>query len=373
MLERDSSRGAGSGEIGTRRFVGALVGFLLGQLAGDKAVTVARVVLWWFAEEQLTARHRVAEASLFVILVVTGASAAVGLVAIRRKWVYAEAFLLSVFVGVFTAVLVIIDYSLPVATHVSDLRVGQPLYFLGWVFGLWFLPSLVLPNPGGTLEGRVLRGFGALAVVAPMTIIGLATGFVLEARWGSSQGFWIAKPLGMNAICGSLVVVAFANIWWRGLEWSTRRSRAWPIGVTTLASAYSGLWGLYFYEPGAPVEWRYFFGFCTLPVVGVLAVYVAYALTRREARMLAVGWPVSGWFWLLLPVTFASMCGVNAVVALACIEMYEGQQLVVLAWVHSISGVVMGVSLVATVGLFSLIPDSVRGGAEQDSIGGQTS
>ena len=359
MLESNRVN-AGGDQVGTRRLVGALVGFLLGQLAGDKAVTIARVVLAIFAREQLDLRHRVAEASLFVILVVTGVSAAVGLLAVRRRWVYAEAFLLAVFVGVFTAALVVVDYSLPVATKNSDLLVGQPLYFLGWILGLWFLPSLALPNPDGTLEGRVLRGLGALAVVAPMTIIGLVTGFVAEIGWGSSEKFWIAKPLGINAICGSLVVVACANIWWRGLEWSARRSWAWTVGITVVASAYAGLWGLRLYEPNASADWRHFLGFGALPVVGVAAVYLAYAMTRRVAGAAAVGWPVSKWFWLLLPITFALTCSANAVVGLAPIEEYEGRRLVVLAWAHGINGAVMGVSLAATLGLFALIPESVR-------------
>ena len=271
----------------------------------------------------------------------------------------------------------IVDYALTVEGKDDAFRISQALYYYGWCIGLWFLPALVLPNPGGTVEGKVLRGYGMLAVAGTMTIIGITGGLVIEGlvktvglhwfadwglAWDNPEKLWVARPFGMNAVCGSLVVVATATMWWRGLRWPRRCAWIWTVGITATACVYAGLWGLAFYRGGDECTgWCHFGEFGALPAIGVLAVALVYVASQQKGDESSVGWEVTSGFWRLLPAVFAISCGLNAAVWLAPIEGYNGGERWVLASVHFVNGGFLGGSLLATVGLFRLIPADARG------------
>ena len=363
------------GQLDPRALIPAVVGGVGGKFAGDGAPIIAKFVLRWADPGRSEVQYRVAEVSLIVLLVVTGAIAVLGALGIRRRWVGVEAFVTSVVAGVLTAAFIVLTYGLPACTSGSEWRTAQPIYFLMWVLGLWIVPGVFLPNRGESLESRLLAGYGLLVVASGMTLVGLLMGFLAETvvsaaggwmlsgygvPWQNPEKLWIAKPVGINAICGALVVIACAPIWWRGLKWPTGHAGAWMVVVTTAAAIYSGLWGLYLYKPcnDASVTLYHFFGFAALPLLAVLAVVLSYVATRRRTVDFVIGWTVARWFWGVLAVAFALVCGLNAALGLAPIEGYGGVQRAVLVGIHSLNGILLGVSLAATVVLFRLIPDS---------------
>ena len=360
--------GGATTSFDSRRVMEAVGCTLLAGIAGDNAVRIARAILLIIRPEWLDHQRRVMEVSLIVILVATALSVVIAAHAIRRRWVHVETFVVAAFVGVFTAFFVVIDYSVLIGP-------GQPLYFFGWVLGLWFFPALFLPNPDGTLGGQMGRAFGLFAVAAPMTVIGLATGVIVEQGvsalgqwtfpthelyWSRIERFWIAKPVGVNAIGCTLAVVACANRWWPGLQWSKKRARTWTGAVTVAAAVYAGLWGPYLY--GTSGFWA-IVGFGALPVMGVTAVCLAYAATRERTRAAPVGWGVSKHFWWLLPTALLVAFALSAAFGLVRVEDDKGPRAAVLVLAHGLNGVVMGASLAATGSVFRLMPESVSGAA----------
>ena len=364
--------GGASANLDGRRVGEAVGASILAGLGGNYAVTVARFLLSMVKPDWVDEERRVIEASLIVVLVATALCVTVAAHAIRRRWVHGETFVVAALVGVVAAFFAVIDLSVSVGP-------GQPLYFFGWIIGLWFLPGLILPNPDGTLGGRIGRAFGLLAVTAPMTVIGLVTGFIMERGvnafgkwmlpsqglyWDAVDRFWIAKPIGINAVGCAVVAVACANMWWPGLRWSRGRAGMWTVAVTAAAAVYAGLWGPYLYGQSEARWWVEFVGFGVLPVVGVVAVCLAYAATRRVGDV-AVGWAVSKHFWWLLPTALMCAFALNAAFGLARIEKDVGMRLVVLIVAHGFNGAAIGGSLAATVCVLRLIPDSVKGSSAQ--------
>ena len=364
-------------QLDSRALVPAVVALVGGWLVGDGAKGIARFILGIADPVGAQVEFRVAEVALIVLLVVTGAIAGLGALGIRRRWVGVEALVVSVVAGVLTAVSNVLSYGLPACTSGSEWRTAQPIYFLMWVVGFWIVPGFYLPNRGDSLERRLLAGYRLLVIASGMTLVGLLVGFLTETvvsatgrsmlahhglPWQNPEQLWIAKPLGMNAICGGLVVVVFAPIWWRGLKWPTGHAWVWMVVATTVAVIYSGLWGLYLYKPcnDVSVTLHHFVGFGALPLLGVVAVASSYVASRRRAVDLVIGWSAARWFWGLLAVAFALVCGLNAAWGLAPIEGYGGMQRAVLVGIHSLNGVFLGGSLAATVVLFRLMPESER-------------
>ena len=349
------------------------LGFVVGQLLGDKAVTLGRVVVW--AQERLRYKDPVhaVDAALLIILLSTAAAAVAGMwLTTRNKWEYAQALLVAAATGVVTAAFVILDYVVGPGGEDPSFRGWQASYFLLWIVVLWFLPTLGLPIPNRLAKDRVLAGYGVFAVAASMTTIGLVSGLFVETvmcgagarEWVEGgkawcdlpEKSWIARPVTMNAFFGPLVVVTCAPMWWSGLGWSKYRRWVWICTFTTTAAILAGLWGAQLYRAGRAATWTRFDNFAWLPIAGMLCLGLVYWVTREERKGADLGWSVSRSFWLLLPMSLAVVCVVNALVLLAQIETYEGERRWVLAAVHGINGVFMGAGLMATVRLFGLIP-----------------
>jgi putative Mn2+ efflux pump MntP len=361
---------------GFRQLVAALVGAILGQLTGDKSFTMARIVLS-FGEEG-AGRGRVAEIALIVIFVAAGLVAFVGALTVKRKWARVEEVMLSVFltiaVAVVVAIFTVFEYSLPPTPSTTNLRPGQPSYFLLWVILLWFGSLVVLPNSGRTFSKLLQKGYGVLAIAAPMAILGLLSGFVIdqlvrnigcialsggESYWENDTAFWVAKPIGINTICGSYIPVTFASLWWRGLGWSKTRAWTCMLGMTTVAAVYAGVFGVYFYDEHA-AAWERFLGFSALPVVGSCAVLFSYLAARQQEKTTPpVGWTVSRRFWFLLPFAFAVAYALAAAIGLAPLDGEGGlKRLAVLTLAHGLNGAIIGMSLMATAWLFRRMPES---------------
>lgn len=365
-----------SSNAGFRQLVAALVGAILGQLTGDKAFTMARIVLS-FGEEGAD-RGRVAEIALIVIFVAAGLAAFFGALTIRRKWARVEEVMLSVFltiaVAVVVAIFTVVEYSLPPTPSTTNLRPGQPSYFLLWVILLWFGSLIVIPNSGRAFSQVLKKGYGVLAVAAPMAILGLLSGLAIdqlvrnigsialsggECYWENDTAFWVAKPIGINTIFGSYIPVTFASLWWRGLGWSKTREWTCMLGMTTVAAIYAGVFGVYFYG-GHAAAWNRFLGFGALPVVGSCAVLLSYLAARQQKKTTPpIGWTVSRRFWFLLPFAFAMACALVAVIGLAPLDAEGGfKRVAVLMLAHGLNGAIIGMSLMATIWLFRRIPES---------------
>ena len=174
------------------------------------------------------------------------------------------------------------------------------------------------------------------------------------------QRFWVARPVTTNTIGGSFVVVAFATIWWRGV-WATRAgARRWTLCTVALAAAYASVYGGFFCteESFASVQCALAFG--ALPLVICAGVLVSYRLARRNEEVASIGWPVSGLFWWLLPVSLAIGYGGIAILGFAPVAEYRAGS-VGPAWVlvlaHAFNGACFGVALQATKYAFRLMPN----------------
>ena len=361
---------------GLQRFTAALVGLVLGQLADSHSVTLARV--WWllYDRERYTSEW-VAESSLHAIYIIVSVIACCGAWAVKRGWANFEQVVTSVAVAVAVAGLRIVDHSLPpVEQSDTPLPFGETSYYLGWILGLWFVPFVLLPRWSSGDAGWFHRGGGLLCVTVAMGIAGLLVGLIVEtlatvandaARWlgqpyiGDVQRFWVARPVTINTISGSFVVVAFASIWWRGV-WPTRAgAHMWTLCTVVLSAAYASVYGgLYCSTEESSASVRCALAFGALPLVTGAGVLVSYGLARREEEVASIGWPVSGLFWWLLPVSLAIGYGGIAILGLAHVAEYrEGSAAP--AWVlvlgHAFNGACFGMALGAMRLAFGLMPD----------------
>ncbi len=348
-------------DTGLQRFAAALVGLILGQVTGDKSITIAKAVLYLWNDGKSYERETVAEASLAVLFIFACVGIIFGAFATRRKWASFEQVVMSMVVVVIVAFFTIVDHSLPNAVGDSRLPFWETMYYLGWVITLWFLPVILLPNPDATFPGWVRRGGVVLAVSATMAGACWAVGGILELAAGYifnvSLSFWMARPVTINAICGAFVAVTFVGIWWRGLWWSAISPFIWLIGMTILVIAYTGVYGWFFYAPGkvAP-PWQFFLTFSAFPTVVAATVLVAYKLTRRRDNVgFSVGWPVSRWFWRLLPVGFAFGFALIAWLGFASLAQHDETINLVIA--HSLNGILLGLSLRVMELALRLIPE----------------
>ena len=167
-------------EKGLQHFTAALVGLVLGQLAGSHSVTLARV--WWFLyDKDRYTSELVAESSLHVIYIIVSVGACFGAWAVKRGWASFDQVVTSVAVAVVVAGLSIVDHSLPpLKQSARPLPFGETSYYLVWILGLWFGPFVLLPrrNPGDA--GWFRRGGGFLCVTVAMGIAGLLVGLLVE-------------------------------------------------------------------------------------------------------------------------------------------------------------------------------------------------
>ena len=357
-----------------QRFGAALVGLVLGQLAGSNSVTFAKV--WWFLyDESKYTSDRVAESSLHVIYIIASMGACLGAWAVKRGWATFEQVVTSVAVAVVVAGLSIVDYSLPPVNQVDTLLpFRETTYYLGWVLGLWFVPFFLLVRryPGDASWFHRCGGF--LCVTVAVGAVGLLVGLLVETlatvlseaatQWlGQSyiedvQRFWVARPASINTIGGSFVVVAFASIWWRGV-WPTRAgARIWTFSTVALTAAYASLYGALYCTDESSASVRCALAFGALPLVIAAGVLVSYGLARRNEEVASIGWPVSGLFWWLLPVSLAIGYSGIAILGLAPVTEYRagsGGPAWVLVLAHAFNGACFGVALRATTYAFRLM------------------
>ena len=342
------------------RFGAALLGLFLGQFVGDKSATISKMALaswsWWV--DKPYSLYQVAGGSLYVILIFGCTGALFGALAARRKWATIEQVVTSTSIAVLVAFFSIVDFSLPSGTGTLSMDFWEPIYYLGWIVGLWYVPLFLLPMTGGAFAVRLRRGASVMAVAATLTILCLAAGFLLEIAvtqigrldwlgsdlpWQDTRRFWIARPHAINAIYGSIFVVAFVNTWWRDIWPADIQKYRWTLSVVALSSAYSGLYGVRFYGlGGAPVE--QFVAFGVLPTAGVAALLFTCGILRRTVAAAEFGWPVSTRFWLVFCIALAVSLGLSAFFGLALLleEGATDKRLSVLVLLHGVNGLLLG-------------------------------
>ena len=321
---------------GPRRFAAAVAALLVMQLV-DGAETIAAglfaVRSFLFGDGDAPDEGLVAEAAFHVRYVVIGVGLCLGAVAARRRWVEVENVLTGAATAGFVTLVAFVGYNLPGAEE-QRVGVGESFYYLGWIAGLWFAPFCLLSVGTGDSLNGLRRAGGLLMVTVAMAMVGLLAGMCVEvlvkvADWmdggpsgwlqmRDNQRFWVARPVTTNTIGAAYLAVAFSPLWWPRL-WRGRRMARWWLGIVSVGTiAYSGLFGAMFYENGGEVSQAGgFLAFGALPAVAGLTVFVAYRLTRGEVGGDAIGWPVSAWFWRLLPAGFAVGLGAVALWGLA--------------------------------------------------------
>ena len=368
-----------SSSTALQQFAAALVGLVLGQIVGDKSVTVAKLFLFFWSGPTYPQWH-VTQASLLVILVVACAGVTFGAFAAKRGWADHEQVVLSMVAAVIVALFTIIDQSLPNPTDSSSLPTKETLYYVGWVVGLWLVPVILLPNPNGQLSEKIRRGGGLMGVVSVMAVACWIGGALLievaryivshsavsevmadaGANLDDPRKFWLASPSAVNPICSVLFVVSFLPIWWRDLWRHTRIGKvcAWVGSFSAFGFIYSGLFGGVFYAArgwaadlvarGLADTWQFFFIFGAFPAVVIVTVLLSFILTRRDDMSTAAGWPVSSRFWLLLPLGFALGFAAVSLLGLAPLARLDGvswSQVAVLTTAHAINGTLLGLTL----------------------------
>ncbi|MCY4555336.1 MAG: hypothetical protein OXF79_02920 [Chloroflexi bacterium] len=335
----------------------AFVGLVLGQIAGSNSTTIAKLYYFLHGRGKYTS-DEIVELSLIVILLLTALGVTLGAIAMkseRRRSTSLQG-LTSTLVALVVIFMNSLDHSLPSAIESSpgtdSTWFWERVYWLVGVLGLWlggFSPLYM-----GRYDDVVQRAYGLLVVAAPMTLVGLLGGYLVEGvvagtACTSGQSFWIARPYAVNAICGAYVGTAFANVWWPKLSHSTPWVWGWTVVVSALTVVYTGSYGLFLYPWTETIQsWRSFGAFGAWPLIVTLTVLPAYKLTRREHRA-DVGWPVSIRFWLLLPVAFAISFAVVAwlmgYVLLARNHGPECARLALFIGAHSVNGIMMGFTL----------------------------
>lgn len=389
-----------SSSIALKQFAAALVGLVLGQIAGDKSVTVAKLFLFFWSGPTYEQWH-VTQVSLIVILVVACAGVAFGAFAAQRGWADHEQVLLSMVAAVIVALFTIIDQSLPNPTDSSQLPTKETLYYVGWVVGLWLVPVFLQPNPNGQLAERIRRGGGLLGVVSVMAVACWLGGTLLVevaryivsydaiseltagagANLGDPRKFWLASPSAVNPICSVLFVVSFSPIWWQEL-WRHRqigKACIWIASFSAFGLIYAGLFGGVFYaERGWAARliardlaesWQFFLTFGAFPAVMIVTVLLSFRLTRRDETSTAVGWPVSDRFWLLLPLGLAlgfAAVSLLGLAPLARLDEVSWPQIAVLTTAHAINGILLGLTL-RVLGLATRLISRGHGARPSDS------
>ena len=373
-------------DTGPRRFAAAVAAFTVMQLV-NSAETIAAGLLavrsFLFSDGgDAPDDARVAEAAFHVRYVVTGVGLCLGAVAAKRRWVDVEDVLMGAAGAGIVTLVAFVGYNLPGAEE-QRLGLGESFYYLGWIAGLWFAPFCLLSVGTGNSSKGLRKAGGLLMVTVAMAMVGLLAGMCVEVlakvvdwmdgghsgwlQMRDNQRFWVARPVTTNTIGAAYVAVAFSTLWWPAL-WRGRRMTRWWLGCVSAGTiAYSGLFGAVFYENGAAVSpVGGFLAFGALPTVVGLVVLVAYRLTRQEVGGDAIGWPVSAWFWLLLPAGFAVGLGAVALWGLAPLGRQsppDAAPYVVLAG-HLLNGLLLGIALRAMPWAFGLVPvaGTVAGG-----------
>lgn len=382
----DEDNRALSSDSALQRSAAALIGLLFGQLAGDKSVVVARTFLH-FKYGTSYEQWQVNETTFLVLLLFLGASVAFGVFMERRGWTNYEQIVISVFATVIAAFFVIVNQSLPQpGTDSESLPFKETIYYLGWLVGLWLVPTVLLPNPKPGVTTRIQRSGRLIAVSVMMVGVCLVAGlFLVEisksihnllckimqvneaATLADPMKFWLASPSAVNPICGLFFVVAFSPIWWDGLWQHTKiaQARLWIGSFVTCTIFYAGVFGGVFYTQRGWAKslvacdlasaWQFFVAFGAFPAVMAVSVLLAFWLTRKKGPNV-VGWRVSRYFWWFLPPGLAIGFAMVALFGFAPPVRLAGAswwQIVVLASAHTINGFLLGLMLRISVKLIA--------------------
>ena len=377
---------AASSDGGTHGFMAVLIGSLLGNIAGDMSGSIAKLFLY-FRKGENYEMWRLTEVSLVVILVFTFLILIFGVYSTKRGWAKEEQIVLSVMSAFFVALATMIDQSLPGPNGGGDITIFlEQFYSISWVFGLWLITMVIIPNANGLIStkirlgGRLIALSAAMALVCGIVGIGL-TEFIRDSirdseylkmiRYSSDchicrdpLKFWLLRPSSLNPIWGMFFVLAFLPIWWKDLWQHIKIVFArtlWIVLAVAFAMLYSGLYGWKLFPSDKQwaeklmnsnliSQWDFFFAFGAFPATGAIVVLICFWLTRRKIPINKIGWPISNRFWWFLPVGFAVGFATTARLVIAPIISSDGastEQINFLTFTHGINGAVLGLTLLA--------------------------
>ena len=338
-------------DVGHNRFLAAFVGLILGDIATNKSVTIAKGILCLKKSGCSYNMVQVANLALTAITALICLALIFGAFAAKRKWVSYEQVALSLIAALVIAFFTILDLSLPGYSDSGLLSLENKLYYLVWAVVIWVVPVIplhLLQTPTRQYTQTMRRGISLCALSASMAVVCGLTGYLLMelmtiAKLEHNQ--WIVRPSTVNTILGAYVVVASASVWWRDLWTLDRLARIlWVIGFVAFAFLYAGYFGVAFHgnENDAP-QWRPFVVLGAFPVVSVAVVVLIYRMTRRSGDGCMVSWSVSSSYWSLMPTSLAVGFGIIAWLGLSHL-VSPGQYLLFIV-AHALNGFVLGLSL----------------------------
>ena len=148
-LPQDKLKHPTSNEDVTQGFFAALVGSLLGNIAGDMSGSLAKLFLYFRKGDEYHL-WQLTEVSLVVNLGILPSFFIIfGVYLTKRGWAKEEQIVLSVVSAFFVALATMIDQSLPGPNGGGNIMIFiEQFYSICWVFGLWLITMIMLPNPG---------------------------------------------------------------------------------------------------------------------------------------------------------------------------------------------------------------------------------
>ena len=338
-------------DMAHNRFFAAFVGLLLGDIATNKSVTIAKGILYLKCSHCRYDMAKAADLALTVVATLIFLGLIFGAFAAKRKWVSYEQVALSLIAALGIAFFTILDHSLPGPDGSQPLSLTNKLYYLGWAFVLWIVPFILLhlrDKRTRQYTETIRRGITLSAMSAAMALVCGITGSILMALMTIAQmehKEWIVRPTTINTILAAYIVVAFASVWWPGFWNSGRFAKClWTIGFVTFAFLYAGYFGFEFYANQNGVsQWESFLVFGAYPVVVATTVVLIFSLTHRSGRGRLAPCSASSTFWWLLPPTLA--LGFAIIAWLGFPHPKSPPQHSQLIVAHAVNGLVLGLSL----------------------------
>lgn len=380
---------AESSDLTLKQFVAALIGLILGQIAGDKSIVLAKIFLYFWNNGQYQLWH-VTQASLIIILLTAFIGVVVGVFMAKNRWADVNQIILSMATAILVATFSIIDQALPSPSDKSKLPFEETTYYVGWFIVLWLVSGILLPNPEQSFARRVRSWGGLMAVLSLMSGVSWILGALLiqvgvmlhkdillncsgGANFCDPRKFWLASPSILNPIFVALTMVALIPFWWNSL-WknATNWQRlAWTTSFSAFGIIYAGIFGGEFYaergwarstiDSHLADERQFFIVFGSIPATAIVVTVLIFLWTRTPTESsIGVGWPVHRAFYWLLPIVMGLGFMAVALLGFGPLVRVDGAHILevwILAVGHGINGILFGlIFLVSMVAVKSFRP-----------------
>ncbi len=352
------------------RLIAVIVGFVIGEIAGERSEIVARLVLYLWSPHSLQ-EHAVFEARLVVLFLFAMISTWLGVRLVQRGWIELQEVVLGLVGAMLVAVFAVLDLVLPVAAPEDLAGNARYFYFIVWAVVLLIMPILRgawrnSDERASDVEGNflaVICGSAAVAFVAgyvvrllPLWLVHLAPGLVPWLGVGSGSSFgagyfrswedWIVSPATLDPIACAVFVAMFAP-WLFARSWglSPGAGRLWAALYAAFAILFTGYYGSGIYLPDSggwtknlpagDVSESLFIGFAAYAFVFVLgsAAWLWKAPANAWLRHAALAGGIGVAFGLVSWAFLGSL--------IVAAGASSGQRLL-FALAHGVNGIVLG-------------------------------